>query len=222
MDQRERANDYEAALRAALSGLQADVWTALPGIVESYDPATLTASVQPAVQGRQLGRDEKWSSADLPLLVSCPVLFPGGGGFTLTFPLAKDDEVLVVFASRCIDAWLDQGGVQVQSDLRMHDMSDGFCIPRVWSRPNRIADVSATNVQLRSDDGETFLDMTPEGVATVKAASIVLDGSVHCTGNLQVDGGLVDGTGTPTTFSTHTHSAVQVGGGVSGPPVPGS
>ena len=31
------------------------------------------------------------------------MVFPGGGGFALTFPVAAGDECLVVFASRCID-----------------------------------------------------------------------------------------------------------------------
>jgi len=97
----------------------------------------------------------------LPLLLDCPVVFPRGGGCTLTFPVAEDDECLVVFASRCIDAWWSAGGVQVQSEFRMHDLSDGFAIPGPYSQATKISNISTTAAQLRSNDGEAYLQLNP-------------------------------------------------------------
>ena len=96
MDRRERWAEPVEALRAALDGRQAEMWTALPGIVQSFDPAAMTVSVQPAVAGRISDEAGKAASVDLPILPDVPVVFPGGGGFALTFPVAAGDECLVV------------------------------------------------------------------------------------------------------------------------------
>ena len=68
-----------------------------------------------------------------------PVVFPGGGGFALTFPVAAGDECLVVFASRCIDAWWQSGGVGEPMEPRMHDLSDGFALIGVRSQPAHVS-----------------------------------------------------------------------------------
>ena len=139
MDRRERWAEPVEALRAALDGRQAEMWTALPGIVQSFDPAAMTVSVQPAVAGRISDEAGKASSVDLPILPDVPVVFPGGGGFALTFPVAAGDECLVVFASRCIDAWWQSGGVGEPMEPRMHDLSDGFALVGVRSQPHRLS-----------------------------------------------------------------------------------
>ena len=78
-------------LAVAFNGLQSKLWTALPGIIQSFDAAAMTCTVQPAIQA--LVRDEVGSlaSVDLPLLLDCPVQFPAGGGCTLTFPVKPND-----------------------------------------------------------------------------------------------------------------------------------
>jgi hypothetical protein len=103
MDRRERIEDPVEGLRAALDGKQAEMWTALPGLVESFDPQAMTVAVQPAIQGMQENEAGKASAVNLPLLVDVPVVFPSGGGFTLPHPIKPGDACLVVFASRCID-----------------------------------------------------------------------------------------------------------------------
>ena len=77
MDRRERWAEPVEALRAALDGRQAEMWTALPGIVQSFDPAAMTVSVQPAVAGRISDEAGKAASVDLPILPDVPVVFPG-------------------------------------------------------------------------------------------------------------------------------------------------
>lgn len=163
MDRRERANDTIEATRAALDGRQAEIWTALPGIVESFDPAAMTVAVQPSVKGQTQDENGRVSAVNLPLLVDVPVVFPSGGGFSLTYPVKAGDECLVVFASRCIDGWWQSGGVGGTPDERMHDLSDGIAIvgPRSQAR-KLVPAVDADNVQLRTDDGEAHITMLPD------------------------------------------------------------
>jgi phage baseplate assembly protein gpV len=240
MDWRERANDKEEGLRAALDGRQVKMWTALPGIIEAFDESVLTATVQPAIQGRVSQPDGSSAFIDLPLLLDCPVMFPNGGGVMLTFPVKQGDECLMIFSSRCIDAWWESGGVQAPMEARMHDLSDGFVLVGPRSKARKIDGLSTANAQLRSEDGATFIELDPEGQAvqvtapggfTVNAdagatinANTTINGTLHVTGTITTDSDVLAPTGDvvagTVSLKTHTHSGVLSGGAISGPPVP--
>ncbi|SPA44830.1 Gp138 family membrane-puncturing spike protein [Cupriavidus taiwanensis] len=159
MDRRERVDDPEVSLREAFDGLRAGIWTALPGVIQSFDDGAMTCEVQPTIKIPVRRINGTVESVALPLLVDCPVQFPSGGNCSLTFPVAPGDECLVVFASRCIDGWWQSGGVQEQAELRMHDLSDGFVLLGFRSKPRALAGVSATAAQLRTDDGQAFVEV---------------------------------------------------------------
>ena len=175
MDRRERTEDLSTLLQVATQGAQADLWTAMPGFIESFNPVEMTCVVQvtirskisdPAFQTYQsdtkIDDPSGLSSWDkLPLLLDCPVVFPSAGNCTLTFPIKQGDECLVIFASRCIDAWWAYGGIQNQQVMRMHDLSDGFVIPGPKSKPKAITNISSSAVQLRSNDGQSFIEINP-------------------------------------------------------------
>lgn len=222
MDRRERIADPEETLRMALDGQQAKIWTAIPGLLQSFDPVRMVAVVQPSITALARNEAGEFYEIALPLLLDCPVIFPQGGGVLLTFPLAAGDEVLVVFASRCIDAWWQQGGVQGQADLRMHDLSDGFCLPGVRSQPRKVT-VSTSTAQLRSDDGSTLIELNPTAktVHIVAPNGATIDANVTINGNVQVNGTLtasVDVVGGGKSLKSHTHGGVQPGGSSTSPP----
>ena len=218
MDRRERIDDPVTSLQAMLQGFQFGLWTALPGILEGFDAAKVTASVQPAIQSQFRDTKGSWSNITLPLCLDCPVIFPGGGGFGLTFPLSNGDEGLIVFAKQCIDAWWQSGGVQPQAELRMHDLSDGFFIPGVFSQPRKPAAVSTTAVRLRANDGSAFLEIAPGGVCNMTfPGGVNIAGPVHVNGALNATGE-VTGNGIP--LSTHKHTGVTTGSGETGGPTP--
>jgi hypothetical protein len=200
-DRIERANDSLEGLRRAIEGMQAGLWTAMPGTVINYDSAKMVVAVQPTIQGQFRQPTGEWTYVDMPPLLDCPVVFPGGGGFSLTFPVGQGDECLVVFASRCIDGWWYSGEVSRAMELRMHDLSDGFAIMGVRSLPRVLPAVSASSAQLRSDDGATVLDMSP--------------GAITITGNLLVTGTVTAGVGGPDQVGLQTHR--HAGGAVPSP-----
>lgn len=148
-------------LVAAQRSAQSKLWTALPGIIQSFNAQAMTCVVQPAIQAFVTTDDGAQVLTTLPLLLDCPVQFPAGGGCTLTFPVAAGDECLVVFSSRCIDSWWQSGGIQAQAELRMHDLSDGFALLGFRSKPRVIGGISMEAVQLRSDDGAAFVEVNP-------------------------------------------------------------
>ncbi|MDB2181724.1 Gp138 family membrane-puncturing spike protein [Citrobacter farmeri] len=147
----------------------------MPGIVQSFDPVTVTAVVQPAIKGYEPDSNGVNQSTTLPLLVDVPVVFPRGGGCTLTFPVKAGDECLVIFADRCIDFWWQSGGVQEPVDDRTHDLSDAFCIVGPQSLAKKIGGISTSAAQFRSDDGSTYFEINP----TTQKIKIVAPGGVE-------------------------------------------
>ena len=158
----DRLRSPERQQDAYAVGREAMLWTALPGIVQSFDLQTMTCEVQPAIQGKVQNEDGSVSVVNLPLLLDCPVVFPRGGGCSLTFPIKAGDECLVVFADRAIDFWWQSGGVQPPAETRMHDLSDGFVLVGPYSQPQVLSGVSTSAVQLRSDDGQAFFELNPQ------------------------------------------------------------
>lgn len=147
---------------ARLAGsIMSSLRVSMPGIVQSFDPGTVTAVVQPAIKGYEPDSNGVNQSTILPLLVDVPVVFPRGGGCTLTFPVKAGDECLVIFADRCIDFWWQNGGMQEPVDDRVHDLSDAFCIVGPQSQVQKISGISTGAAQLRSDDGSTFFELNP-------------------------------------------------------------
>lgn len=223
MNRKERINSLQTALLASLQGWQSDIWTTLPVRIESFDPVKKTCSAQPLIKAQFT--DERTGSqtwVTLPLLVDCPVHFPSGGGYTLTFPLTQGDEALAVFASRCIDDWWQSGGIGIQPTLRMHDLSDGFIFAGISSVPNVHPDISIESVQLRNQSGDTYVEIQGTSVnvfantvninaetsVIVKAPSIILQNLGSALKRLVMDNFLA-------IYNNHTHPAP---GGTTGVP----
>lgn len=232
-------------LEAHRNAIFGSLSVALPGIIQSFDPDAVTCTVQPAIFGQRLGGDNALISEELPTLLDVPVVFPRGGGCTLTFPVKPGDECLLVFSDRCIDFWWQNGGVQEPVDPRQHDLSDAFAIVGPQSQAHKIANISTTAAQFRSDDGSTFFEINPTtkkitltapGGFDVIAPESTFSAKVTITGLLTWAGGMVGSiasgtaakiTGAIEFFGTlksngkdisdqHTHSGVQTGSGNSG------
>lgn len=221
-------------LVAAQRSAQSKLWTALPGIIQSFNAQAMTCVVQPAIQAFVTTDDGAQVLTTLPLLLDCPVQFPAGGGCTLTFPVKPNDECLVVFSSRCIDSWWQSGGIQAQAELRMHDLSDGFSLLGFRSQPRVISGVSVTAAQLRSDDGAAFVEVNPSthainaittgsmtasaaGGITLTAPLVTINGDIQVNGRVDTTGDVKAGT---ISLQNHRTSQVTPGTGTSGVPVP--
>ncbi|WP_312297097.1 Gp138 family membrane-puncturing spike protein [Atlantibacter hermannii] len=150
----------QQTVQAISESLSTQLRVAMPGIIQSFDPDAVTCTVLPAIRGiipTQDGTDP----SDLPLLVDVPVMFPRGGGCTMTFPVKPGDECLLVFSDRCIDFWWQNGGVQEAVDPRQHDLSDAFAIVGPQSQAKKISGISTSAAQFRSDDGSTYFEINP-------------------------------------------------------------
>lgn len=157
----ERIGRPEAPFLLMKESVMSGLFVALPCIVQSFNADAVTIEAQPAIKWR-VNEDGIDKTVPLPLLVDVPVIFPRGGGATLTFPIKAGDECLVIFADRCIDYWWQSGGVQEAVDPRKHNLSDGFALVGPQSQAQKISGISTSAVQLRSDDGSTYIQLSPE------------------------------------------------------------
>lgn len=245
MNRDQLTGDHETAIRLGLQGKQAQMWTAIPAIVQFVDLTKMTIVAQPAIQGVMNQPAGGFTYVDLPLLSDVPICFPSAGGFLLTLPIEAGDEVLIVISSRCIDSWWQNGGFENKPvETRMHDISDGFAIPGPRSQPNTVSGISSTNAQLRNDEGTVYLEITPAGIINLVApAGVNITGNTIITGTLVAGalsvpslavagalsagaiaaasvvatGAIISGT---TSLTTHHHGGVTTGAGSTGPALP--
>lgn len=162
--------------RSLTEKIASELRVAAPGIIQSYNAGTNTATVQLAIREKVNQMDGTTQDTDLPLLLDCPVMMPRGGGYALTFPVAAGDECLVIFADSCIDAWWQSGGVQNQLEKRRHDLSDGIVIPGLWSQPRNIA--VGDGIALTATGGGASVALTASGVTlTLGGVSLALTAS---------------------------------------------
>lgn len=186
ISQRERANDPIEAIRTALDGFRANLWTAMPAIVTKVDRAKNTVNAQVAVRDFQYDKLGPLPPIEIPELLDLPLVFPRGGGLVLTFPIAVGDECLVVFANRCIDGWWQLGGVQNPIEYRPNELSDGFALVGVFSAPNVPSGISSNSAQLRTASGTTFVEVTAGGAVNIHSTGPT---SVQAGGNVSVTAG---------------------------------
>jgi len=108
------------ALAAALDARAAQIHTAVPARVISYDAAAQTADVAPAT----------WTGSTAPPVVPrVPVVWPQGGGGYLVFPLHGGDTGLLVACEADISEWRRTGEEGPAADAAVHHQANAVFIP---------------------------------------------------------------------------------------------
>jgi hypothetical protein len=166
----ERFDSPEEESRLGMDNAAAKLRVAIPGIIQSFNPANQTATVQPAVtENVRTGQGEA-KPTQIPLLSDVPVVFPRAGGYCLTFPVKRGDECLLVFSDMCIDGWWQSSGVQGQVETRRHDLSDAQAILGITSVPKAVKNYSGNSLMLRNEDKDSYFEIT-DGGKTINIAS---------------------------------------------------
>jgi hypothetical protein len=149
-----RSEPIQGSVEDFLSGFSQELNTCIPGYIESYDPATKTATaIVPFVDYFEnddgTADERKWSP------VPGYVLFARGGGWSITFPLKKGDPVLVVFSQRSIDEWAASDGKTEVSpqEIDNHSSSDAFIIAGLFPEKNADGKANGDDLILSHIDG---------------------------------------------------------------------
>ncbi len=171
---------------------------ALPGTVVSFDPATQTAEIRPAV---------KLGSLPFPVLPDVPVFFPGSRNSAITWPVSAGDECLVILADVDIDAWFESGEPSAPLSARKHSLSDAFAFVGFRSRPNVLEDFPEQAALFAHEhDDRYYTEAEADNLLSGKSDT----GHTHGAGDI-ASGTLVlarGGTGQTETGSTNTISSI--------------
>lgn len=157
----------------------------MPGVVVSFDRTARTAVVQPAPQRKLVGKD--W--ADMQVIPDCPVSYPCGGGFSMTWDLEPGDPVMLIFAERNLTGWTGSNSVGTYSpnDQRIHDLNDAWVVPAG----------APASVPLAAGANELKIGMQ-SGTTSITVDRVAGSVTVDSTGNVDVNAGgdvTVDATG---------------------------
>ena len=123
-----RDTDYAnmaQSIRFAIRQSLKDLYTCMPGIVESYDAETRRAVVKGALKVVTTKEEEIEREA----IHNVPVVFPSGGGFAMTFPLEQGDPVLLVYSQRGLANWKKTFGVAAPDVFGFLSEKDAIAIP---------------------------------------------------------------------------------------------
>lgn len=182
------------SIKFGVNEILKNLHTCTPGIVESFDASTQLATIQPALKRifkeTQEEGDDILVEENLPKLINVPVIFPRGGGYSLTFPVKEGDECLILFCERAIDGWHQFGTVRKPNGRRFHSLTDAVAIVGLSSKPNKVPNYNADYTELKSDNESVIVTIQNDGEAKVYAdTKITLDSpDVLITGNLTVEG----------------------------------
>ncbi|MFL1549770.1 Gp138 family membrane-puncturing spike protein [Pseudomonas sp. D47] len=225
----------EKLIRNAFGELMKDVCTSIPGHVLTFDPLTQRAQVQIGI----LRVDVNDATFTIPPIVEVPVYFPGGD-FAIEYQIDSGCEGDILFSQRCIDGWVQSGGVATNPRGRFHNMQDAMFLPGFRSQPNVLPAFQNNGVRMRNragtqfvwlksdnsismDNGVAKFDVRADGTTLMQngAGSFQLqaDGTFLINGlKITPDGNVITAIGT--NLNTHRHGGVTPGSGTSGVPVP--
>lgn len=180
--------------KRAFKEMMKDIGTSIPGHVLSFDSGPQLAQIQIGVK-----RIDTDGNLYTPApLIECPVQF-AGADYLIEHELSPGNEGIIIFSQRCIDGWVNTGGVANNPILRFHDFSDAYFIPGLRSQPNKITAFGNNGIRMRNAAGDQYVWLKNNGDVEIKAANVNIE-STSLTHN---------GTNVG---DTHTHGGVSPGG----------
>lgn len=128
-----RTVDLGELVSRAQESRAADIWTAFPGVIQTYYPGkNPSADIVPVIKRPLPGEDEITTIHEaLPVIPNVPILFPRGkkGAIAITWPLDQGDGVLVVVSTLSFAQWRASGQVSEPGDTRLHSLGNAVAYP---------------------------------------------------------------------------------------------
>lgn len=153
--------------------------TCIPGKIISFDAATQTCSVTPAVKRKRVSNDGNIEFIDLPTIAHVPICFPysGNASFALTIPVTANDPCLIIFSQRNIDNWHEHGGIQNPEDdgpgVRHHHINDCFVLAGAPSLIDVLSSYITDGMEIRNKARTTRITVKDDYAEVVKGSTSV-------------------------------------------------
>ena len=204
-------------IRDSFREIMKGVCTSIPGHVLAFNPLTQMAQVQVGIERI----DINGASFTVPPIIDVPVCFPGGD-FAVEYQIDPGCEGQISFSQRCIDGWIQAGGVAANPIGRFHNMQDALFVPGFRSQPNVLPDFQNNGIRLRNRAGTQFAWLKNDGSIAVENGAghirIAVDGTVTINGAMITPSGdVISSTGI--SLDNHRTSGVTAGGDISLGPI---
>jgi hypothetical protein len=188
-------------LKAIMEQRLGDLHVALPGTVVKFDSVNQTADVKPLLSRAVVFDDGDETQEIYPVIPSVPVVFPRGGGYFMSFPLAPGDNVLLVFIERSIDSYFYSAGQADINpiDLRKHDLSDAVAFPCFYPIPKALKEELSSGAVFGKEHGAQ-VRATGEAIEVVTAGASAATDFVAMSTKVLTELGKIK-----TAYDTHTH-----------------
>lgn len=198
------------------------VCTSIPGHILTFNPETQLAQVQVGI----VRVDINDATFEVGPIIETPVYFPGGD-YCVEYQIDPGCEGDILFSQRCIDGWVQSGGIAANPIGRFHNMQDAMFLPGFRSIPNALPDFKNNGVRLRNREGTQFAWLKNDGSIFIEnpAGHIRLEAN----GTVKINGATITAGGDVITaggisLSNHIHlgSPTAPNGPVSdtGKPIP--
>lgn len=214
--------------------------TAIPAIIDGFDPSTQRVSATPAIKAKYITPDNNVIYIQYPKITNIPLAMIKSQGLKITYPIEVGQNCTLIFSQRSIDNFMLEGNIQapfdgenpITSTIRCMDLTDAMCFPGIITDKEPITEYATDAIEVRSADGKVKLSVKENSLKLAQeSASIELSGG-NITMNaaqITINGTQIDLTGTaavnvasPATvidsknFLTHTHGGVTSGQGTTG------
>jgi hypothetical protein len=154
------ASEYS---KLAFIEMMKDVATSTVGHVLAFDPSTQLAQIQIGI----LRKDINGATFEPAPIVEVPVYFAGGSEWFVEHQIDPNDEGIVLFSQRCIDGWIQTGGIAQNPIDRFHDFNDAIFLPGMRSQVGKISGFANDGVRLRNKLGDSYIWLKSDGVEIV-------------------------------------------------------
>lgn len=159
-----RTPRLQDVIDAALQRSFGELYVCRAGKVVSYDAEKQAVDAQPIHRETYFDEDGEEATTGLPVIHRVPVMFPGGGGMRITFPVQPGDDVLLVFSDVGLDKYLSNGGQDIDPvALHQHDLTDAVAIPGLHSFSHAWTGASTSSMTMGRDGGPQ-IHFTPSSV----------------------------------------------------------
>ena len=189
--------EFVQAIKDSIKSELADVHTAMPGKIVSFDIATGLATVLPAMKFKK----PDGSTMAFPQITGVPVVFPQANGMsaTIAFPIKAGDGCLIITAEESIDYWLY--GHETDTSLQF-DITNAICIPGLFNKANEAMAEACNNNAIVIKNGSSKIQIKSDEI-TLKSSKVTIEGDLDVKGTVKSDGD-VEGNGV--SLENHTHS----------------
>lgn len=120
----------EEVIDDAIESRVGELYVAIPGKVQATHGSPLSSvDVIPQVRFPIQKLDGTTKNEDLPVIPNCPIVWPGGGGCQLTFPIQAGCFGLLLVMTYSISSWLDTAQASNPGDVRPNHIGNAVFLP---------------------------------------------------------------------------------------------